>query len=287
MAGPEGGVWGNEVTVPEGEKLSAQTAQHVKPTGNGGDSPPEKTEAGDAESQQTPPDAPIVRLPDGTEVPVSDYDPYARQRQDLETREARVDGVLSAIQNGNGPQEDGDPPADPPHPLLADNPLLQKIELDPNDTLITEEERQQADRHNAVVDYAKTQSQALVEMETNFNKELGAIRETVGDRFVREDIARVTATTGVSEEELVGAASATGISDVETLATLVLGEKAKATAAEEAAAAAEAARGEANANIGSATQQGGGGGTQTQPEGRGVKDWRDAKAVGAAYKFGA
>ncbi len=287
MAGPNGSVWGDEVIV------SSATAQDTKPAGdttgdqNTGD---ENTGAGDADdTKQSAPEAPVVRLPDGTEVPVSDYDPYAQQRQDLEKRETRADAILE-FNNGNGTETGenntgGDTP--PEHPLLADNPLLQKIELDPNDTLITEEERQSAERFNSLVDYAKEQNQTIVDMETNFKKDIDAIRDTVGDRFVREDIARVTATTGVSEQELLAASRATGVTDVQTLATLVIGEKAMQTAAEEAEAAAEAKRNEEASNIGGASQGGGNGGDNAQPEGRGVKNWRDPNEVGAVYKFGA
>ena len=74
---------------------------------------------------------------------------------------------------------------------------------------------------------------------------------------------------------------------MQTLATLVVGEKAVRAQTEEAEAAAEAKRAEENAKIGGSTQTGGGGGPNSQPERRGVADWRDKNAVGAAYKFGA
>ena len=298
MAGPEGGVWGNEVIVPEGEKLSPQTAQHVKPAG--GDDAPDKTTEGASGDENTSTDddggktqeGPVVRLEDGTEVPIGDYDPFAQQRAELETEKARVDGMLSVINNGNGNGDEtgGDAttetqPAE--HPLLAENnPLLQKIELDPNDNLITDDERAAAARHNNLVDAYRQQIEDSVEREKAMQKEVAAIRDTVGDRFVREDIAKATATSGVTEQELLAASRATGITDVQTLATLVVGEKAMQTARDEAEAAAEAKREEDAAAIGGGTQ-GGGGTTNTQPEGRGVKNWRDPSEVGAAYKFGA
>ena len=293
MAGPEGGVWGNEVIVPEGEKLTPQTAQFV--TAKGEDTAT-KTEEGASDTDKTgdssTSEGPVVRFPDGTEVPAAEYDPYAAQRAELNQEKSRVDGMLSVI-NGNG---NGNPDADTSetetqpseHPLLAeDNPLLQKIELDPNDALITEDERKAADRHNNLVDAYRQSIEDSVTREAALQKEVAAIRDTVGDRFVREDIARVTATTGVSEQELLAASKATGITDVQTLATLVVGEKAVKAQTEEAEAAVEAKRAEDNAKIGGSTHSGGGGGPNNQPERRGVEDWRDSKSVGAAYKFGA
>lgn len=296
MAGPNGGVWGNEVIVPAGEKLSPQTAQYVTPAGGtqeGGDaenaSGDENT--GGDDRKQSAPETPVVRLPDGTEVPVSEYDPYAEQRANLEKEQSRLDGMLSVVSsNGNttetpGENNTGTVPSE--HPLLADNPLLQKIEVTPDEAaLLGEDERARIEQHNNLVDYARQQNQQIVDMETNFSKELNFLKDTVGDRFVREDIARVTATTGVTEQELLAASKATGVTDVQTLATLVVGEKAMQQSNEAAAAAAEAKRVEEAARISGTTQGAGGGGSNTQPEGRGVKDWRDPQAVGAAYKFG-
>lgn len=293
MAGPNGGVWGNEVTVPEGEKLSAATAEHVKPAGSNENT--EGTEnAGGDDTKNTQPTEPVVRMPDGTEVPVADYDPYAQQRQNLEQRESRVDGMMSVINgNGNNGENAGESntgeQTQETHPLLADNPLLQKIEINENDNLLGDDEKQAIQRHNALVDYAKEQNQTIVDMEGNFNKQLGALRDEVGDRFVREDIAQATALTGVTEQELVAASRATGVTDIKTLATIVAGEKAIQAQSEEAEAAAQAQREQEAGNI-TSTSQGTGGnnnGNSQQKEGRGVEDWRDSQSVGAAYKFGA
>ncbi|MXZ00205.1 hypothetical protein F4Y93_05980 [Candidatus Poribacteria bacterium] len=294
MAGPNGSVWGDEVIV------SSATGQDTKPTG---DPPPENTgdeNTGGDDTKTSAPETPVVRLPDGTEVPVSDYDPYAQQRQDLERRETRADAILElgGNGNGNGSENTGDNTGDDPpdHPLLADNPLLQKIEVSAEDaSLMSPEERADMERYNNLVDYTRQQNQLIVdrdrqhaEEKAEFEKEISAIRDTIGDRFVREDIARVTATTGVSEQELLAASRATGVTDVQTLATIVVGEKAMQTAAEEAEAAAEAKRTEEASSIGSSTSQGGGNsGGNNRPERRGVSDWRDPQAVGAAYKFGA
>ena len=311
MAGPNGGVWGNEVTVPEGEKLTQNTASYVKPAGgdaNASAAPHTVTVSGDRRSdaenntggddtENASPTEPVVRMPDGTEVPVADYDPYAQQRQALEQRESRVDGMMSVINNGNGNNGEntgestntGEQTTEEVHPLLADNPLLEKIELNENDELLGEDEKAAIQRHNNLVDYAKGQNKTIVDMEDKFNKQLGALRDEVGDRFVREDIAQATALTGVTEQELVAASRATGVTDIKTLATIVAGEKAIQAQSEEAAAAAEAQREQEAGNI-TSTSQGTGGnpnnGTQ-QKEGRGVENWRDKEAVGAAYKFGA
>lgn len=293
MAGPNGGVWGNEVIVPEGEKLSSATAQFVKPAEETPESAAAEKASGDENTEtgsgtQTP-QAPVVRLPDGTEVPVSDYDPYAEQRATLEKEQSRVDGMLSVINSNTENRSETQTETDSPeHPLLADTPLLQKIDISTDDEgLFDDEKRANAERHNNLVDYAKQQNQTIVELETKHQREIDAIKNEVGDRFLREDIARATATTGVTEQELFAASKASGITDVQTLATLIVGEKAIQTANEEAEAAAAAKRTEDAGHIGGASQGGGTGGGGTQhPEGRGVQDWRDAKSVGAAYKFG-
>ena len=301
MAGPNGGVWGNEVIVPAGEKLSPTAAQHVKPAESTQASGDDGAGTNDDGAQGTPPTEPMVRLPDGTEVPVKDYDPYAEQRAKIEQEQSRVDGMLSVINNGNEsttetPTHTGDPP--PEHPLLADNPLLKKIEPSAEDaSLLSADERAYIEQHNNLVDYNLEQNQLIADRDETyakekaaFQKEINTLKDTVGDRFVREDIAQVTALTGVTEQELIAASKATGVTDIRTLATVVVGEKAMQTdaaAAAEAAEAAEAKRVADAGTIGGTSQGTGGGSPNTQPEGRGVKDWRDKEAVGAAYKFGA
>ena len=183
--------------VPEGEKLTPQTSQFV--TAAGGDTDTKTEGASDTDKTGdggNTSEGPVVRFPDGTEVPAAEYDPYAAQRAELDQEKSRVDGMLSVINgNGNGnPDAETETETQPSeHPLLAeDNPLLQKIELDPNDALITEDERQAADRHNNLVDAYRQQIEDSVKREEALQKEVAAIRDTVGDRFVREDIARVT-----------------------------------------------------------------------------------------------
>lgn len=287
MAGPEGGVWGNEVLVPEGEKLTPQTAQYVKPAGQPDGDTTNGASGDENNEQDDPPKTPVVLMPDGTQVDINNFDPFAQQRAELDREKARVDGMIE-VARGNGTGEGtGDTDTDtPPEDPLADNPLLQKIELDPNDNLITEEDRRAAERHNNLVDAYIQQGQSFAEREQSMQKEVAALRDTVGNRFLREDIAQATATTGVTEQELFAKAKETGIADVATLATLIVGEKAIQTSAEEAEAAAEAKRAADNAKIGSSTQSGGGGNNE-QPEGRGVEDWKNSQQVAEKYKFGA
>jgi len=297
MAGPNGGVWGNEVTVPPGEKLTQNTASYVQPAG--GAEGAENAEGAEGAENAGGDDAnnptePVVKMPDGTEVPVADYDPYAQQRQELEQRESRVDGMMSVI-NGNGNGNNGEGTGESSntgtgdqteevHPLLAENPLLQKVEID--DEFASDEDKANAQRYNNLVDYTQQQNQIAVDRENALMKEIGAIRDEVGDRFVREDIAQATALTGVTEAEMVAASRATGVTDVKTLATIVAGEKAIQAQQEETAAAAEAQREKEAGNITSTSQGTGGNQGTQQKEGRGVENWRDKESVGAAYKFG-
>lgn len=288
MAGPHGSVWGDEVIVPPGQKIAPEAAAHVRPVGDQTQEGDDTTNA-DGDDTKTAPEAPVVRLPDGSEVPVSDYDPFAQQRQDLETREARVDGMMSVI-NGNegtGESDNGDQTTVEPHPLLADNPLLQKIEIN-EDNFTTDEEIASAQRHNNLVDAIQQNNQVFLKEIEDRDKVIQGLRETVGERFTRDDIAQVTALTGVTEQELIQTSQQTGVKDIATLARIVVGTKSIQQSNEEAEAAAEAQRHKDAGNI-TSTSQGnpGGGGTQTQQkEGRGVSDWRDKNAVGAAYKFG-
>lgn len=289
MATPNGSVWGDEVIVPPGQKIAPEAAAHVRPVGDQTQEGDDTTNA-DGDDTKTTPEAPVVRLPDGSEVPVGDYDPFAQQRQDLETREARVDGMMSVI-NGNGDEtgesNNGDQTTVEPHPLLADNPLLQKIEIN-EDNFTTDEEIANAQRHNNLVDAIQENNKVFVKEIEDRDKVIQGLRETVGERFTRDDIAQVTALTGVTEQELIQTSQQTGVKDIATLARIVVGTKSIQQSNEEAEAAAEAQREKDAGNITSTSQGSGGGNTQTQQkEGRGVENWRDAKSVGAAYKFGA
>ena len=237
---------------------------------------------------------PMVLLSDGSRVPVEEYDPYKTERDKVDADRARVDGMLEAAKvtsTGNGdpnPDESSDGGSDdPPHPLLRvleENPLLEEVDID-NTEFASDFERDLAIKNNGIIQYAKQQNQLLVDRETAFTKRLDEVSESVADRFVREDIARIEATTGVTQEEIVAANKQTGISDVDTLATLVLGAKAHQEKIAEAEAAAQKTREQGTSNITSASRGGGNQGGGGEEPRRGVSDWRDSKEVAAKYHF--
>lgn len=274
-------VWGNEI-----QGATGTTPPPPDPTANtgGGDN------SGGADDT---PSEPFVTLTDGTKVAVSEHDPYKEQRQQIDADRARVDGMLEAARNGNGNPGNGDETGgnsgnetdDPPvHPLLAENPLLQEIDVE-NTEFASDFERDLAIRNNNVIQYAREQNKTLVERENEFDKRFAALEDSVSDRFVREDIARIESTTGVTQEEIVAANKATGISDVDTLATLVLGAKARDERSKEAEAAAQASREQGASNITGPTRANGNGGGEEPKPGRGVSDWRNTKEVAANYNF--
>lgn len=279
-------IWGNEIQGATGTTSPPPDPNAHSNTG-GGDN------GGGADDTPT---EPFVTLTDGTKVSIEEFDPYKEQRQQIDADRSRVDGMLEAARGnhgngnpGNGDEtggSSGDETDDPPvHPLLADNPLLQEIDVE-NTEFASDFERDLAIKSNNLINYAKDQNKTLVERETEFDKRFAALEDSVSDRFVREDISRIEATTGVTQDEIVAANKATGISDVDTLATLVLGAKARDEKSKEAEAAAQASREQGASNITGTTRANAnpGGGEQPTP-GRGVTNWRNAKEVAAQYNF--
>lgn len=298
MATEKGSIWGDEVVVPKGETINPSAAAHVKPAGSNNGDPNNNGNPGntgnddgggdDGDETRT---APVITMPDGTEMSFEDYakenDPFAEQRAELEKKEAKLDGYAEAMRAGNGdPNKTSEPGGDDPkkHPLLEDNPLLEEIEI-PEDHMMSEETLQVIQKHNNAVKYAKEQNQHIVGMEEAFEKKIKVLSDEVSDRFFNDDMARVTAQTGVTEQEIAAAFRETGVSDIDTLATIVMGKKARETAADDIGNKADEERRSNAGNIGGSNRNTGNGDPKNDEEGRGVKDWRNKEEVGKAYNF--
>lgn len=272
-------VWGNEEI-----RSTAPPAPVPDPNAGNGD------ENGGAEDTPT---EPFVTLTDGTKVAVSEHDPYKEQRQQIDADRARVDGMLEAARNGNGNPGNGDETGGnsgnetddtPVHPLLADNPLLQEKDLESME-FQSDMERSLAEENNQLKRALRENNETYVERETGILKQLDDLSSSVADRFVREDIARIEATTGVTEAEIRAENKDSGISDVNDLALRVLGKKSLGEKLQEAEAAAQASREQGASNITGTTRANGNGGGEEPKPGRGVTDWRNTKEVAAKYNF--
>ena len=272
-------IWGESVQRPTGTPEPAPNP-NANPNNGGGD-------GGGADDT---PKEPVVLLGDGRQVPIEEFDPYKEKREKVDADRERVDGMLEAAKVINSTPNPADNPGNeggegdpPPHPLLADNPLLEEVDIE-NTEFASDFERDLAIRNNNIIQYARQQNQVIVDREKEFTEKLNEVSESISDRFVREDIQRIEATTGVTQEEIVAANRETGIADVDTLATLILGAKARDEKIAEAEAAAQKAREHGAAHVSSPTHAGGTQGGNDEPR-RGVKNWRDAKEVAAKYNF--
>ena len=199
-------------------------------------------------------------MPDGTTMKAADYSPYQTQAAQIEKDKAFVEGMKSALSDRVMNTEVGDPNGDgDPGQQQDDDPFasLTGIEV-ADDEYTSENEKKLAAGLNSVIGAFKEVVKTSAEGQKQLAESVQAIGNSVSQRAVAEDLQRIEAQTGVTQDEIVAASEQTGITDVNTLARLVLGAKAEEEAIKEATENANGQRLDAAGGVAGTTHGGGG-----------------------------
>jgi len=198
----------------------------------GGNIPTETKTAEGSTEETFKVEVPTVVLPDGSKVKVDEYDPYAKERENLIKEQeniiaekGRIDGVLSLLPKQG--QEDPDE--------KEPEPLFKPIEFNEEEQVVGETDKILATGLNGL-------GEVISEIKTGNTEEMREIKETVNklanvvsNRFLEDELNTISARTGFTKEELIAANEESGIDNPALVATYLKGKKAE----EEAARAAE------------------------------------------------
>ena len=246
----------------------------------------ETTQTKTEESTETPKvEVATVVLPDGTQVPVDQYDPYQEQRKDLEAKNQQTDGVLAFLKS----QGIGQPGEETKKEEKPETPTYTPLEF--SDDEMTDETTQAITGHiNQFAGMTTEQITEIAKGQQKLTDDLGKLVKNLNNRYLDDDLAKVAAQTGFSREELIAANAETGIDDPNQVATYLAGKKAQEDAAKKKAEDADAERKRQAAGITGTT---GGGTTTTQgTDDRANLDLRgrdgqlDAAKIAQHFKFG-
>lgn len=228
-----------------------------------GETVPEKTETKTEETTETlKVEVPTVVLPDGTQVAVDQYDPYAEQRKELDAQRSQTDGILAFLKSQGSEGSETEPKTEEP-----ETPSFKSLEFD-NDEL-TDETTQFLARHiNEFTGHTNSQFAELAKGQQKLTDDLGKLVKNLNNRYLEDDLAKVAAQTGFSREELIAANAETGIDDPNQVATYLAGKQAQEDAAKKKTEEADAERKRQAAGITGTT----GGGTTTSTSTPGADD---------------
>lgn len=236
-------------------------------------------------------EVPTVFLPDGKQVPVDQYDPYEQQRQELEAKNQQTDGVLAFLKSqGVGGISEGDPPS---KEEASKTPTFKNLEFDDAE-MVDETTQQIAGHFNEFAGYTSEQIAEIVKGQKTLQDDLGKLVKALNNRHLEEDLAKVSAQTGFTREELIATNAEKGIDDPNDVAIYLAGKRALEDAAKKKVEDAEVERKRQAAGITGTT----GGGTTTTPttggsddrenlDLRGTDGRLDATKIAQHFKFAA
>lgn len=253
-----------------------------------GETPPAETsQTKTEENEPLKVEVPTVVLPDGTQVAVDQYDPYSEQRRELEAQRNQNEGILAFLKNQNV----GQPGEEQKTEEEPEAPTFKPLEFS-DDEMVDETTQTITGHLNEFAGYTNEQIAAIAKGQQKLTDDLGKLVKNLNNRYLEDDLAKVSAQTGFSREELIAANEATGIDDPNDVATFLTGKKAQEDAAKAKAEEADAERKRQAAGITGTT---GGGTTSTDTPGagdrenldlRGTDGRLDAAKVAQHFKFG-
>lgn len=225
-------------------------------------------------------DKPTVVLPDGTHVAVEEYDPYKTERDSIIQEKGRVEGLWSALEKRTQAPEgtsEGDPEPEK-------KPLFNPIEFNEEEQVIGETDKVLASGLNNLghvfTEMQSGNEEKITEIADNVNK----LVKVVNNRFLEDELDKVSARTGFTREELIQANDETGIDSPEQVATYLRGKAAEEEAAQKAEEdAAKERRSKASGING--TSSGGEGTGIGNPNERPKIDYTNPVEVGKHFNF--
>lgn len=254
-----------------------------------GETPPETpTQTKTEESPKTfKVEVPTVVLPDGTQVAVDQYDPYQEQRKDLEAKNQQTDGILAFLKS----QGIGQPGEETKKEEAPETPTYTPLEFSEDD-MIDETTQAIAGHLNEFTGHTSEQMAEMAKGQQALRTDFDKLVKALNNRNLEEDLAKVSAQTGFSREELIAANAETGIDDPNQVATYLAGKRALEDTAKKKAEEADTERKRHAAGITGTT---GGGTTPTSTPGaddranldlRGTDGQLDATKIAQHFKFG-
>lgn len=277
-------VWGDAVEVPEHSKppddpttkWTRQGGDGTVHQGNGQNNQEgnqEGSEAGDNEKITEP----IVVLPDGSKVDAKKFfnDAFVAKEAELTQKENRLDGMIEMTRNGaaggadnnqgEGDQNNGQQSEENKPPLFQHMELPEDTVTEANEKVIIGEYNKNVDAMNERESFWQARDAEHKETIDELTKELKNVKDVVGQEQWQNSLARVTAVTGLKEEDLIAKYRETKIADADILSTLILGDREKDRILKEVTDQADQERENGNNAIGGQSA-GSGGGTQVNTD---------------------
>lgn len=249
-----------------------------------GETDTESTTSTETKEDETfQPEVPTVVMPDGTRVKVDEYDPYVKEREELQAEKFRTEGVLAVLrnqgqQNGNGTeqsnQEEEETPAWKPFEFGEDEM--------PNET-----DLKLAGHFNEFGEEVGERFQSIAKGQTSLTEAVKDLANAVNTRFLEDDLRNISARTGFSREQLIQANEETGIDDPNMVATYLKGKQAEEDALKQKTDEADEERKRQASGV-TGTTGGGGGVENTRDKGKNPPkiDYTDPAQVSQHFQFG-
>lgn len=199
-------------------------------------------------------------LPDGTAVLADEADYFAEKRREIEKDEARIKGMKEVL-DGQLLNQEVDPNAQnagSDEEPKEEDPFASITGVEINDDEYTSENEKRLAQHvNTLTDVVKTIATSSAEDRKKITEGLDSVARSINERAVTEDLQRIEAQTGITEEEILAASRETGIRDVNVLAKVIMGTKAQEAAIKEAEDKANQQRSEAAGGVSGTSQNNG------------------------------
>ena len=238
------------------------------------------TEAESTETTETTPEAPIVRMPDGTEMPVDTY-----VKTQVQEEMTKVNSEWDRVRQAELRRVEETSTTETETPT-SDEPPAWKVEVKDDDTFQSDVEKQVVDAHNALGDEVQKIGDRVDESLKRIETQLNTLGETTDRQDAQRQIETIERTKGVTQAEMQAVYDEYNgeVKNLDALADIALSRK---TATEESEKRTEDAN---NARKETATTVSGGGKSQASggddPDpGRGLKGNQiyDGAAIAAKY----
>ena len=240
----------------------------------------ESTTETDTDTTETKPEAPIVRMPDGTEMPA---DVYVKTQVNEEM--AKVNTEWEQVRQAALRDADTTTETETPAP---DSPPAWKVSVEDEDTFQSDVEKKVVSAHNALGEEVEKIGTRVEESLKKIEERVQVISETTDKQDTQRQIESIERTKGVTEDELEAVYREYNgeVKNLDALADIALSRKTATTESEKRTETATNDRKEA------ATTISGGGNSQTsgaddQPKGRGLEGKAIYDGTAIAQKYSA
>lgn len=232
------------------------------------------------ESTTETPKAPVVRMPDGTEVPADTYVKSQVQEEMAKVNSEWEQVRQAALRDAEKSTTETETPA-------SNDPPAWKVEVADDDTFQSDVEKQVVSAHNALGEEVEKIGTRVEESLKRVETQLQTLGETTDRQDAQRQIETIERTKGVTQEEMQAVYDEYNgeVKNLEALATIALSKKTTTEESEKRTEEATNERKEAATTI-----SGGGNSTSTdsggeQEPGRGLKGKAiySGEAIAAKY----